>query len=132
MRPFYIQCRLDRPISWGPMWIMGKARGLHDLQINRGQVVDLRKEGSILGDGCRAIGIDDHYGFASSIKACRVQRFELIGSLHLIRRISLRREVAQRGIGDVRSVTISSISGRVGRISKSMGFRRAKSVALEK
>ena len=132
MRPFHIQRRLNCPVSWRPMWIVGEARGLHDLQINRGQVVDLRKDGGILGDGCRAIGVDNHYRFASSIKACRVQRFELIGSLHLIRRISLRRKVAQRGIGDVRSVTISSISGRVGRISKSVSLGRAKCVTLEK
>ena len=114
------------------MWIVGEARGLYDLQIERRKVVDLRKSCSILGDCCRAVGIDDNYGFASSVKARRVQLFQFIGSLYLVGGISLRREVAQRGVSDVRSITIASIGGCVGGISKSMGFRRAKSVTLEK
>src|SRR5205807_10657722 len=50
--PFYVQRSLDRPVSWRSMWIVHQARGLHDLQINRGQTVDLRKYSGILGNGC--------------------------------------------------------------------------------
>ena len=61
-----------------------------------------------------------------------MQLFEFIGSLDLVGGISLRREVAERGVGDVRSITIASIRGGVGCISKSVSFRWAKSVTLEK
>src|SRR5262245_36471783 len=85
MRPLYIQRRFHVPGSRRTMWVVGHALRLQNRQIHWWQIVDLRKQRSILGDGGRAEGIGDHDRFPSSIKACLVERIQTISGPHFAR-----------------------------------------------
>src|SRR5262249_61143 len=85
----------------------------------------------ILGDGRRAESFRYDDRLASSVQAGSIKRVQIVGLLKIGGLIAARRQVAQASVGDVGTITVSSVDCQIRGAPKSVRLHRTETLAFE-